>query len=208
MKLTYLGWVVAAALIAVAVGSGFQGSTQKIGVVDATKVFNDSDYAKAQVDQLKALGQARQDMLQFVESYRTFTVEQAMKFHDLSTKAMPTAADKTEIDGIKKAVIAADTRLKDLQTKANPTPAESAELNELSGRVRSTNETAQRWGRDAQDEFDQKRQELNKLGLDKVRDAIKQAASAQGYTLVFITDIAPYGANDLTAETLKVMNKK
>lgn len=209
MNIKHLGWVVAAALVGVAAIAGFQGSTNKIGIVDATKVFNDSDYAKSQMDTLRSFGTARQDMLQFVDSYRTFTPEQATRFHDLSLKgATITAAEKAELEKIKSDVQTADKRLKALQTKSNVTPAETTEMQDLSRRVQTTTDTAQRWSQDAQQEFDAKRQELQKAGLDKVKDAIKQVAKDQGYTLVFIADVAPYGANDLTADTLKAMNKK
>jgi Skp family chaperone for outer membrane proteins len=208
MRLRHMGWIVAAALVVVAATAGFQTGTTKIGVVDATKVFNDSVFAKEQVDILKGLGQARQDMLQFVDSNRTFTPEQAEKFHTLSLKLPMSAADKTELDKIKGDVKTAGARLKTLRTNTKPTPEETKELEELSRRDQATTETAQRWSRDAQEEFEAKRIELQKAGLDKVRDAIKQTASAQGFTIVFIADVAPYGANDITADTLKVMNKK
>lgn len=209
MKVRYLGWIVAAALVTVAATAGFEQTAPKIGVVDITKVFNDSDYAKAQMDTLKQFGNARQDMLQFVDQYRVFMPEQATRFHDLSMKAgAVTAAEKTELDGIKKAVMASDTRLKELQTKNPPTDAESKEMQDLSRRVQTTTETAQRWSRDAQQEFEDKRAELQKAGLDKVRESIKAVGTTGQYTIVYISDVAPYGANDLTAEALKVMNKK
>lgn len=208
MKLQYMGWIAAAALVAVAATTGFQGAQTKVGVVDATTVFNESDFAKTQVDTLKAMAQARQDMLQFLDSYRTFTPEDANKFHDLSMKTPMTAADKAEIDKIKNSVINSDKRLKELQTKANLTAPETNELNDLSRRVQSTGELGTRWSREAQDEFEGKKNELQKAGLDKVREAIKQAAAAEGYTIVFISDVAPYGANNLTQAALKVMNKK
>jgi Skp family chaperone for outer membrane proteins len=208
MKFKQMGWVVAAALLTVAATAGFQGGTTKIGTVDATKVFNESAFAKDQVDVLKALGQARQDMLQFVDMYRTFTTDQADRFHVLSLKVPISPVEKTELDKIKGDVQTAAARLKALQTKPSPTADESKELTELSKRVQTTTDTAQKWSRDAQEEFEAKRTELQKAGLDKVREAIKQTASAQGYTIVFIADIAPYSANDLTADTLKVMNKK
>lgn len=209
MKIKYLGWVVAAGLAVVAATAGFQGSTTRIGVVDMTQVFNDSDFAKSQVDLLKSLGQARQDMLQFVDSYRTFTPEQATRFHDLSIKpGVPTPAEKTELDTIKKAVQTADSRLKDLQQKTSLTPAETTEMAELSRRVQTTGDTAQKWSRDANDEVEKYQQKLQKDTLDKVRDAVKQVGQSGGYTIIFVTDVAPYGANNVTADALKVMNKK
>ena len=82
------------------------------------------------------------------------------------------------------------------------------EMDELSRRERATTDAAQRWSREAQDEFEAKRIELQKAGLEKVRDAIKQTASAQGYTIVFIADVAPYGANDLTADRKNVVDQR
>jgi Skp family chaperone for outer membrane proteins len=208
MKSSYFGWIVAAALVAVAVTTGFQDTKTKIGVVDMTQVFNDSDFAKTQVDSLKALGQARQDMLSFVDQWRVFTPEQATRFHDLSLKTPISAAEKTELDQIKTAVQNADKRLKELQTKANPTADESKEMSELTRRVQTTTDAAQKWSRDAGDEVDSLRNKLQKETLDKVRDAVKQIGTQQGYTIIFVTDVAPYGANNVTADALKVMNKK
>jgi Skp family chaperone for outer membrane proteins len=208
MKFRYLGWIVAGALIVVAATAGFQTTTTKIGVVDITKVFNDSDYAKTQMETLKQFGTARQEMIQFVDQYRVFTPEQATTFHDLSLKSVISAAEKAQLDGIKTAVKTSDARLKDLQQKSNPTPAESTEMADLSRRVQTTTDTAQRWSRDAQDEYEGKRQELQKAGLDKVRESIKAVAKEKEYTIVFISDIAPYGVNDITPLALAAMNKK
>ncbi len=209
MRIKYLGWVVTGGLVVALGAMGFQGTTTKIGVVDMTRVFNDSEFAKTQVDSLKALGQARQDMLQFVDSYRTFTPEQATRYHDLSTKAgVLTAAEKAELDNIKKAVQTADGRLKDLQQKTNLTAAEQSEMADLSRRVQTTGDMAQKWSRDANDEVSNYQQKLQKDTLDKVKDAVKQIGQQDGYTIIFVTDVAPYGANNVTEAALKVMNKK
>jgi Skp family chaperone for outer membrane proteins len=208
MKLRFLGWIVAAALVTVAATAGFQGGTAKIGVVDLEKVFNDSTYWKEQLDGLKQLKASRQDMIQFVDQYRTFTPEQATKFHDLSIKAPISAVEKAELDKVKKDVMAANERLKNLQTKANPTADESREMQELSRLVQTTVETAQGWSRTASEELDGKYADAQKAAIDKVRDTVKQVAKDGGYTVVFANGLAPYGANDLTLETLKAVNKK
>jgi Skp family chaperone for outer membrane proteins len=208
MKVRSLGWIVAAALIGVAALVGFQGTTAKIGVVDMAKVFAESDFAKAQTDSLRGFGTARQAMLEFVDTYRVFTPEQATKFHDLSVKPNPTAAEKGELEKVKTDVQTADKRLKELQTKTNMTPAESAEMSELSRRVQSTTDTAQRWSRDADDELRKMQADSQKAVLDKVREAVKQVGTSGSYTVIFVSELAPYGANDVTKEALVVMNKK
>jgi len=206
IKIGNLGWVVAAALFAVAVTSGFQGD-MKIGVVDATRVFNESEYTKTQLAGLHALLQSRQDMLDFVDMTKTFTADQATKYHDLSTKPSPTAADKAELDSIKKTVQTANNRLQELQQKQPLSPTDKTELDDLSKRVQTTSETLARWKQDAQNELEAKKQDLNKLASDKVKDAIKQVASSQGYTLVFSEEVAVYGVNDLTDAVIKAVSK-
>lgn len=208
MRVKYFGWIVAAAIVAVGVGAGFETQGTKIGVVDLAKVFNESDYAKGQTDSLKSVGAIRQGMLEFADTYRTFTPEQANRFHDLSVKATATAADKAEIEKIKNDVMASDKRLKDLQTKTSPTAAEAAELSELTRRTQMTQDTVQRWSREFNDELGQLQGKLRQDALDRVRDAVKQVGSAQGYSIIFTTDMAPYGANDVTADALKAMNAK
>jgi len=207
MKLGNLGWVIAAALFAVAATVGFQGDA-KIGVVDASKVFNDSDYTKSQMDGLRALLQSRQDMLDFVEVNKTFTAEDATSYHDLCTKENPSAADKATLDGIKKKVQAANDRLKALQQKQTLTTQEKLDLDQLSTETQTMGDTLAKWKQDAQAELETKRQDVNTTGTSKVKDAVKQVASSQGYALVFSDQAAIYGANDLTDAALKVMNKK
>src|SRR5688572_7618411 len=117
MKFNQFGWVVAAALGATMFAGGFQVNSQKIGVVDMAKVFGDSEFAKKQSEQLKAFGNARSGILEFLETYRAFTPEQAARFRELSLKANASAAEKAEVEKIKQDVMAADKKLKALQQK-------------------------------------------------------------------------------------------
>lgn len=198
----------AGSVLAMGVVAGFGAQGTKMGVVDLAKVFNDSDYAKGQTDTLKSVGQIRQGMLEFADTYRAFTPEQANRFHDLGVKPNPTAAEKAEYEKIKNDVIASDKRLKDLQTKTSPTPAEAAAMQELSRRAQTTQDSVQRWSREFNDELSQMQAKLRADALDRVRDAVKQVGTSQGYTIIFTTDMAPYGANDITADALKAMNAK
>ncbi len=44
--------------------------------------------------------------------------------------------------------------------------------------------------------------------MQRVKDAISQVGRDQGYSLVLAQNIAPYSANDLTADAMKAMNNK
>jgi Skp family chaperone for outer membrane proteins len=209
MNISKLGWVIAAALAAVMVGSGFQGPNQKIGVVDMGRVFRESQYYKTQLDTLRSLANARQDVLEFVRTYPVFTPEQATRFKELSMKGGTiSAADKGELEKIKKDVIEANKKYNALNTKTNPTPEEVAQLKEFVSRTQAMTTTLDRWAREFQDEFDSAQDKAQKDAIDRVKAAVTEIGTKQGFSLVLSQDAAPYGANDLTAEALKAMDKK
>ncbi len=208
MKLRYSGWIVAISLLGVVAATGFQVTPTKIGVVDMSAVFAKSKFAQEQTKTLQDVGSSRKAMLDFLDTYRTFKPEDATRFHDLSIKAQVSSAEKAEIEKIKNDVMASDKRLKDLQTKTTLTPAESTELSELSRRIQSTTDAGGRWSNDASQEIQTLQEKLRADTLVKVREAVKQVGKDQGYTVIFINELAPYAANDVTDAALKAMDKK
>lgn len=207
IKFERLGWIVAAGLAGSMVGMGFQGASQKIGTVDMGKVFSDSSLVKKQSEQLRGAQAVRKSVLEFLDQNRSLTLEDATKYSTLAVKDAPSAADKQEMDRI--ATVANDTRAKlsALQTKANPTAEDTKQLQDFTARSSQIQQLLQ----DLSGKYDQDLRTLqDKLRtdtLDKVRDAVKQIASKQGYTVVFANEVAPYAANDITKEALDAMNK-
>lgn len=193
------GWLVA---------TGFQAGSTKMGVVDVGKVFSDSEYAKAQSAALQQTVDARTAMLEFVKQYRLFTPEQASAFKDLSTKGVPTPAEKTQLDKIKADVQAADKTFRDLQTKKNPTPDDTAKMTLYTQEVQTMSATSMRWAQGFDEEIRTLNEKLRNDTLQRVRDAVKVVGAKQGFTLIFSSDVAPYGASDVTDDTLKAMNAK
>lgn len=208
MKLDKLGWVVAAGLFGAMAGMGFQGQTVKIGTADLEKIFNESEYAKTQTATLRSMGEARQGVLEFLRTYRVAKTEDVQKFRDLSVKAKPTPADRTEMDRIKADAIKADTTHRQLQTKQSPTAAEAQQLDELNRRAQQNSALFQQWAQAFNDEVSAEQMKLRNDTLQRVRDAVKQVASQQGFSVVMAEDVAPYSPNDLTAEALKAMNAR
>jgi len=208
MKLEKMGWLVAASLAGAMVATGFQGANDKVGVVDLSKVFGDSEYANKQTDGLRAVGEARSTMLQFADTYKAFTVEQGQRFRDLSIKANITEAEKAELEKIKKDVIAADKTLNDLSQKASPNATEVNQLNDLNKRKQNSAQMIRRWAQEFDDEVGAMREKMRTETLGKVKDSVKEVGKAGSFTLIFANDVAPYGSNDVTADALKSMNKK
>lgn len=208
MKYQQLGWVVAGTLTGIMLGSGFQAKTDKVGVVDLGEVFSTSDYAKTQTDTLRTMGQIRQDLIQFVNTYPVFSQEQAQRFRELSVKPQPTPAEKAELEKIKQDVIAQDKKFKALQTKPSPTPEEVAQLREFNDRAQAMVKTLDRWSREFSDEFQSMQDKLRADTLERVKAAVKEVGQKQGYSIVYSQDAAPYAANTITQEALKAMNAK
>lgn len=208
-KFEQLGWVVAAALGAVMISSGFKNqSTTKIGVVDMLKVFRGSDLFKKNQDSFRALDASRRDILTFITQYKVFTPAQTARFKELSMKTNITAPEKAELQKIKDDVMAADKDFKALQTKAAPTADELKKLDDYNAREKSMKETYLRWSNEFQEEVDGQEDTLNGATLDKVKTSITEVGKAQGFTVIFTKDVAPYSANDITDEALKSANKK
>jgi len=208
MKSNNIGWIVAAGLIAALVASGFQTQPTKIGVVDMQSVFQTSDYFKDKQNELKNMGDTRSAILEFLQTYPTITAAQAQRFRDLSLKPDLTGAEKTELEKIKSDVIATDQSFKALQTKASPTPAEVTQLQSYNNQQQQTQTLSQTWAQEFNQELNDEKGKLSDDVRARLKDAVQDVAKKQGYTVVFTSDAVPFGSNDVTADTLKVMNAK
>lgn len=202
------GWAIAALLLGVFAAVGFQDASNKIGIVDISKVVEMSDFGKANQASFNQMKTAREGVLEFIDTYRVLTVEQATRFRDLSIKPTPTAEEKAELERIKADVMAADKKNKELSVKANLTPEDRALIEEYSKRANNMEMTAGRWLREFTNELQGWADKQKLTSLDRARAAVQEVAKAQGFTVVFEVGVAPYGANDITDAALKAMNAK
>jgi len=203
-----IGGALAAVAVGVFAASGFQEAATKFGVVDITKVVEQSEFGKTNQTTFNTMKKAREGVLEFIDTYRVLTVEQANKIKDLSIKPNITAGEKAELESAKAEVIAASKKNQELSTKQNLTPEDRALIEEYSKRANNMEMTANRWLREFTTELQQWADQQKVASLDKARGAVNEVAKAQGFTLVFEVGVAPYGANDLTDAALKAMNAK
>jgi Skp family chaperone for outer membrane proteins len=209
MKVHNLGWGLAGVMalaMAGMVGAGMQTPSMKIGVVDWQRVFNESEHAKKQEDIFRGYQKRREDALRFFESYKTMDTKVLLKFRELSVKDSLQPAEKAELEKIKLDAIAADKKYRELQTKNPPNAEELKQLEELNGRVRTAQNLLLNWAQGFDEELRQMQGKMRVETLTKVRKAVKEVGAKEGYTVVYVNDVAPYGANDLTEATLKAVN--
>lgn len=201
-----LGWILFATFTGLVLAGGFQDKSDKIGVVDITKVVEQSDFGKQNQATFSKMKTAREDLLEFIDTYRVLTNEQAQRMKDLSLKMTRTKEEDAEMERIKADVIASSKRSNELTTKASMTPEERTLVEDYARRSQTMNELAQRWFREFTSDMGAwaDKQKLDSLG--KARTAIQQVAKEQGFTVVFELGVAPYGANDVSDAALKAMN--
>jgi Skp family chaperone for outer membrane proteins len=190
------------------VGAGMQSQTLKIGVVDWQRVFNESDHARAQDETFRAYAKRREDALRFLESYKVMDPKTLPKFRDLSLKDSLSGGEKTELDRIKTDAIAADKKYRDLQTKSQPNAEELKQLEEFNSRGRTAQNLLVNWAQGFDEDLRQMQGKLRSETLVKVRKAVKDVGAKEGYTVVFVNEVAPYAANDLTEAALKAVNSQ
>ena len=202
----YSGWIVAATMAVIMFGSGFQTTAEKTGVVDLNKVIQDSNVGKQNTTKLNQALAKRQALLNYIKDHTIITTEQAEKLRELELKDPQTDADKAAIEKIKRDVGDSEKNQDMLRGKSNLTEAESRLLSEYSDRQRKSFETMQTWNSVFSDELSNMREQLQQSTVDLAKAALARVAKQQGFTTVLETQVAPYGANDLTANTVTSMN--
>ncbi|CAN5466392.1 hypothetical protein BH11ARM1_BH11ARM1_01510 [soil metagenome] len=208
IRFLQLGWVIAAAFIAVTVTGGFQATAVKIGVVDISHVVEASDYGKGNQDTFAKMKAARETLLEFIDTNRVLTNEQAARIKELWLKPTPTKEETAELESKKAEVIAAAKKSTELATKPSMTAEERTLVEDYARRSQTMADVAQRWFREFTNDMQSWADKQKSDSLAKARAAIQEVAKAEGYTVVLEVGIAPYGANDISDAVLVKMNEK
>jgi Skp family chaperone for outer membrane proteins len=202
------GWVFSALLLGVIAGSGFQTQSQKFGVVDLNRVIEKSDTGKKNAKTFEQMKKGREALLEFIDQNRVLTIEQANRLKELFLKLEKTRPEETEQDRIQAEVIAASKRSQELATKPNLTPEERTIIEEYARRSQTMNELSRRWVKEFEDEMLDWVQSRRQEAYDRARQVSNELGTREGYTLVFESSVAIYGANDVSDAVLDAFNKK
>jgi Skp family chaperone for outer membrane proteins len=208
IRFLQLGWVVAAACIAVMIAGGFSQAEIKIGVVDISKVVEQSDFGKANQDTFTKMRVARESLLEFIDTNRVLTNEQAQRLRELWLKPQPTKEETAEMERIKADVIASAKKSAEFATKTSLTPEDRTLMEEYARRSQTMAEVARRWYQEFTSDMQKWADDQKLASIDRARGAIQEVAKAEGYTVVLEVGIAPYGANDISTTVLAKMNEK
>ena len=81
-------------------------------------------------------------------------------------------------------------------------------MTEFSRREDTTGQLIAQLQSDFTNEVNTQKDTIQQTAFEKARAAVRQVAKDGGYTAVFSSAAAPYGANDITDDATKAMNKK
>jgi len=206
-RISVLGWVVAGALGITMLASGFQAGATKIGVVDMQRILADSAAGKKMRDDMSTQVNLRQGLLEFVNTNKVLTNDQAARLKDLTLKAGATQADKDALEKLKSDIRAEAKKFNDLMVKPTLTDTERTSFNELNSRRQASDGLLTQWNQEFSNDLTNLQDEMIGNVLKKARDTIQAMGKKDGYSVVFPTTVAIYGANDLTDAAIKAVDE-
>jgi Skp family chaperone for outer membrane proteins len=206
-KTLRFGVMLAAAIAGIYAGSAFQAPVEKYGIVDISKVAEDSDNGKSNQVKFSQMKKTRESLLEFIDKNRVISDDQVVKLRNLWIKEAPSPQDQSELQKLMLDISTNSKHLADLVAKTSGrTPDENTVVDEFTRRSQRMDIAAKQlydeFMKELQDWADQNKQKT----LDKANLAIEKVAKDGGYLLVLDSDIAPYSANDLTAASIQTMN--
>ncbi|MEX2242772.1 MAG: hypothetical protein WD716_02885 [Fimbriimonadaceae bacterium] len=203
----FAGWFVAALLVGVVLGSGFQTGTEKFAVVDIRKVIIDSKLNKETTDKVKSAGEARFAILKFIDEQRTISASQIARFRDLELKEVKTDAEKLELDTLKKKVMDDAKELARLIELQAPTEVERLRMIELTKLSQESRNLLAQLEVDLDRDYQNVSNELQNQAIDRANAAATVVAKSKGITVLFSSSAVIYAANDITADAVKQADK-
>ena len=200
--------ILAIGMVAVLAGSGFQATSQKIGVIDSNVVMQQIALAKSMVEDEKNLKTDRETIMQFLQRHPVIKKEDAERFKVLSIKSNKSETEKGELERIKTMSADSIKKFKDLELKSSPTQDELKQLDEFRNRKNDMDEYLQGLYKDFQTELAGIHDKNQSIVYEAFKTGINEVGKKQAFTVVFDKNIAPFGASDVTEEVTKSAAKK
>ncbi|HWP30720.1 MAG TPA: OmpH family outer membrane protein [Fimbriimonadales bacterium] len=187
--------------------SALNQAQPKFGVVDLSRIANDSKYGKKKQEELKAQNRKYEDVLNFIRQYPFLSKTEVTKLRDLMLADKLTPEQQTELDALK----ASGQRLREefdkLVTLQNPSEAEQKRLQQLVIAREENARLGSQWENTFRMNWNEMFENVRNDVYAKIRQAVNKLGKRDGYTIIFESNTAPYAANDVTDATLKIMDQ-
>ncbi len=208
MNSKIISTLVVAILAVVLIGlAAFQNQTTKFGVVDLSAVADKSKLGEREKQAFDAFRREVNNILTFINNNKVMTAQQRDQLLTLWLAENATDQQKQQLEQVKSAIQTASSRYAELVRKTNPTPDELNELSEKSALAGVTQDVLPQIQNSLAQELQARAQAKQTSVLTKVREAAAKYGRQQGFTVIFDSNVAPYAANDVTDEVVKVMDR-
>lgn len=193
-------------IFAIFVISAFQAQTQKFGVCDLSSVANNSKYGKRKMQEIETARSKYFSILTFLRQNPFISRSEAQKFRDLSLSNSLTPAQQKDLDELKAGAQRLREEFERLVNMRNPSESEQRRIQELAVAREEIMQIQNTWGeefaRTLNDQFESAKEDVH----NKVKAAVRKLGRRDGFSVIFDSNSAPYAANDVTDELLKVMD--
>lgn len=206
MKSNRTIFVISGIVIAFLSVAAFQNNTMKLGVVDLSKVAEDSKLGKRKKAEFDARRNQMAALLQFVNENRVMTRAQGNQLKTLMLLPSPSPTQAEDLKKLQDTIRAQKAELDTLMRKVGPTQAELQRANELSAMLNEAGEMAREWNQDFGTDMSQLAQQSQQEVIDKARVAAQKVGQRGGFTVVFEAGVAVYAANDVTQDAIRQMD--
>ncbi|HEY3265309.1 MAG TPA: OmpH family outer membrane protein [Armatimonadota bacterium] len=216
MKHVKVAMVIAAGLMALGAMTPARAQSASIGYVDMEKVFNGAEAKKAGEDRVNALARTLQDREKSLQDAKLLPSTVWQKYRTLLEKDKPTAADTTDLAGIKDQLAKLDRELTDLQQTPQLSDAQKARLNELNGNGTANLGNLQSVDSDYGQQLAKLQSDLRSTIVVDIQKAAKQVADDKKVSIVLNKQVAVgddvaqllvvAGGVDLTDDVVKQLN--
>ena len=206
MKIRFIlvGCILVAAVIAL---TAFSVQDQKFAAVNLSKIARDSKLGIRLGEEIDTLGNTLQQLMIFINGNRVMTREQSIQLRALWLETNPTQEQTDELEALKTAIQTASSEYRTLISILEHTKEQIDRLKVLGALFQITEsllpELDAKYTADLREKTAESQQEL----ITKVQAAVDKVGKRDGYTMIFDSGVAPYAANDVTDEVLKVMDE-
>ncbi len=206
MKKIYTVIATVVVIFAIFAITAFQAQTQKFGVCDLSSVANNSKYGKRKMQEIETARSKYFSILTFLRQNPFISRSEAQKFRDLSLNNSLTPAQQKDLDELKAGAQRLREEFERLVNMRNPSESEQRRIQELVIAREEIMQIQNTWGeefsRTLNDQFEDAKEDVH----NKVKAAVRKLGRRDGFSVIFDSNSAPYAANDVTDELLKVMD--
>ncbi len=185
---------------------GFQQGQERTGTVNISQLIQKSSLGQKNTQRLESAFRRRQNFLAFLEQNPLLERAQVDQLKALELKETLTTAETEEQTRLKAAAAAALREFNELNMKTTPTEADRQKLDVYNERSRAMSGVIEGIASEFNQDVQKLRDEVRQGETAASQKAIQEAAKKAGVTIAFTAEIAPYAANDLTDEAVKIMN--